>query len=208
MFSYETYDRVMAGLGDKVVQGLLEATDMTRADLHHNRTQVPVFVAEQSEGNLAGWIRDRLWRNCVRALGEVEEVEAMEKGNACHLRVNDKYLIRVKRHHPNGKIAAREPLGRGRSFWVQDTVALPNLHEVRLAAGYEWKRDTRQIGETVISMRDGINKLVWYSRLASTNEIQLPGSVLVFPTDTVNEPIAPTIEFGAIEEQERGQEES
>jgi hypothetical protein len=35
------------------------------------------------------------------------------------------------------------------------------MGEVRLAAGYLWNPETRSIGDAVISMRDGVDNIVW-----------------------------------------------
>lgn len=35
------------------------------------------------------------------------------------------------------------------------------MSEVRLAAGYLWSPETRSIGGAVISMRDGVDNIVW-----------------------------------------------
>jgi len=44
-------------------------------------------------------------------------------------------------------------------------LVLEGLEMVRLVAGYRWNAEAREIGESVISLRDGMDNVVWTRRL-------------------------------------------
>jgi len=96
-------------------------------------------------------------------------------------RVGTKYLLRVKRHGLDDTVSTY-PTQTALQFFMQGQQPLfPELDEVRLAAGYVWDPDTRSIGDAVISMRDGLDNVVWSVVIA-----QEPGtgSVAIRPTPT------------------------
>ncbi|WP_460498228.1 hypothetical protein [Glycomyces tarimensis] len=206
MISHLSYEQVIEGLGDKAILGLLKAVEDTRHDYHEYRTGHSLWVVGHGEVGLALWLHDRLWDNCRKAFDDVEGVSLDDRENGRQIWVGSKYVLRAKRHHRDGSISATERTGT-ESFWTQNSSALPELREVRLAFGYVWRPKTREVGDTVISMRDGIDNPLWYSRLEAEGENQFSGEVMQFPTGTTTEPIAPVIEFEAGGEQVSGQEE-
>ncbi len=153
-------------LGDKVTGAVATAVVQTRADLAQYRSEHPAWASSDSERGLANWINDRLWDHLVRLLDGSDMVAVREQGSTRELLIRDRIRIRVKRHDMNGAISTY-PTQTALSFYEQSgqLVVFDGLPEVYLAAGYVWERESREIGSPVVSLRDGVDNLVWMHEL-------------------------------------------
>jgi hypothetical protein len=160
MFSYPPAEDVLPDLGDKVVGALVDATKKTRSDLVEYRTTFPQWVADSSDRGLSNWIHDRLWAHLRRALDDMDAVLLVDGGVTREVMVGTRYRARVKRHGTRDRVRSY-PTKAALAFWAQSDT-LQGLEEVRLGFGYRWDGDERQIGSTVISLRDGLDaEAIW-----------------------------------------------
>jgi hypothetical protein len=161
MNSHPLQNVVLAELGDKVPAAVAESVAGAREDLAVYRELRPGWVADHSERGLANWIHDRVWAHLMQRLDGDTDVVALDREPIRVFRVGLKYLIRVKRHGVDDKISTY-PTQTALQFYMQGAQPLfPDMEEIRLAAGYLWNAATRSIGEAVISMRDGLDNVVW-----------------------------------------------
>jgi hypothetical protein len=71
-----------------------------------------------------------------------------------------RYRARVKRHGARDRVRSY-PTKSALAFWAQSDT-LEGLEEVRLGFGYRWDPDEREVGRTVISLRDGLDtEAIW-----------------------------------------------
>lgn len=159
-------DVILDHLGDKVATAVAEAVVATRADLAEYRLEHPVWVASSSERGLANWISDRLWDHLTQRLGDLDHAVIRELGPVREIIVHDRIRMRVKRHDLNGAIATF-PTQTALSFYEQpgQFVIFDGLPEVYLAVGYVWERESREVGAPVVSLRDGVENLLWMYEL-------------------------------------------
>lgn len=162
MKSIERYGaEINARLGDKTTHGIAQAVSDAKADLTDYRTVRPRYVAEASERGLANWIHDRLWIHLIEHLDDDPATHFRDSGPTREFRVGAQYLFRAKRHRAGDRISSY-PTATAQAFWNQDTITLfPDADEVRLAAGYRWDPELREINEAIISLRDGMDHVVW-----------------------------------------------
>ncbi len=194
MNSYPESQEVLSGLGEKVTHSLARAVKLASKDLRTYRDAYPTWVAQASERGLANWIHDRLWAHLTALLDGHPGVTLSDAEPTREIVVGLGYRLRVKRHREDGQVSsyatqtALEFFAQG----VQDT--FPGLEEVRLVAGYEWEADSREIGEAVLSLRDGHDNVVWLVALPDVSEAG--GSVTpVRPTAPV--PSLPSVDVPA-----------
>lgn len=161
MNSHPLEDVVLAELGDKVPAAVAESVAAARDDLSRYRDLQPAWVAEHSERGLANWIHDRVWAHLMQRLDGEAEITVVDREPMRVFRVGTKYLLRVKRHGLGDKISSY-PTQTALQFYMQGPQPLfPEMEEVRLAAGYLWDVESRSVGDAVISMRDGMDNVVW-----------------------------------------------
>ncbi|BBY60608.1 hypothetical protein MSAR_37440 [Mycolicibacterium sarraceniae] len=55
-------------------------------------------------------------------------------------------------------------------FWQQNNDMLPGLEEVRIAVGYRWDNELREIEAPVVSLRDGRDNVIWAIELSEPAE--------------------------------------
>lgn len=152
---------ILVELGDKVQSAVAESVAAASDDLAWYRQQHPAWVAQHSERGLANWIHDRVWAHLMQRLDGEADITVVDREPTRVFRVGLKYLIRVKRHGTGDRISTY-PTQTALQFYQQGQQSLfPNMHEVRLAAGYLWDADARAMGDAVISMRDGLDNVVW-----------------------------------------------
>lgn len=160
MFSYPPTEDVLRDLGDKVVGALVDATKVTRSDLAEYRSTFPGWVADSSERGLSNWIHDRLWAHLRRALTDMDSVALADQGVKREITVGIRYRARVKRHGVRDRVRSY-PTRSALAFWAQSET-LEGLEEIRLGFGYRWDPDEREVGSTVISLRDGLDtEAIW-----------------------------------------------
>jgi len=161
MNSHSLEEVVLAEFGDKVPAAVAESVAGARDDLSRYRDLQPAWVAEHYERGLANWIHDRVWAHLMQRLDGEAEITVVDREPMRVFRVGTKYLLRVKRHGLGDKISSY-PTQTALQFYMQGPQPLfPEMEEVRLAAGYLWDVESRSVGDAVISMRDGMNNVVW-----------------------------------------------
>ncbi len=162
MFSLPNFEQVSDDLGDKVIHAFSAAVAHTARDLKSYRSCHPGWVADSTERGLANWIHDRLWTHMVRELQAVEEagsVSVHDREPFRELWVGHKYKLRAKRHDSDGRVSTY-PTQTALEFYTQAPM-IEGLEEVRLAVGYEWNTEERDIVQPVLSLRTDKETLVW-----------------------------------------------
>lgn len=182
------WEQVRAGLGDKVVAGLVAAIVRTKEDLATYRETLPAIAYEHSARGLANWINDRMWTHVVRELFDVPDVVAHEQGVTREIYVGMRYRLRLKRHDAAGLVSNyRTPTAL--AFWDADDLALPGMEELRLCFGYVWDAEVEEIGDPVMSRRDGQENVLWMERL---DEAASGGGSGSNPVAPITPPVSPT----------------
>jgi hypothetical protein len=195
MKSYPDSETVLSGLGDKIIEGLSQAVVRTARDLRQYRTTFPQWVSQASERGLANWIHDRIWWHVTALFDSMPGVEVSDREPTREVVVGLNYRLRLKRHHEDGDLSTY-PTPTALDFYLQGIqYAFPGMEEVRLAAGYEWDKETREMGAAVLSMRDGRENIVWKVTHPEIDD-GLGGVTSVPP---VTGPTPPTIETPAVD---------
>ena len=195
MESYPAAEQVLADLGDKPVAALATAMGLARDDLSTYRSTFPAWVAEASERGLASWIHDRVWYHLSALVDEIDDVVLLDREPTRELWVKTTYRVRIKRHHVDGRVSTY-PTQTALEFLAQGAgqLRIEGLEEVHLIAGYLWDRDVREVGDPVLSLRDG--NVIWIERLLQPNAGTGGAPV---PLPTTPEPTMPTIDVTVIE---------
>lgn len=181
MNQYPSFREACDGLGDKVVDALVQAVELTQRDYLTYRVTHPDWVAAHTPRGLANWIHDIMWSHVVRALDGVSGIHIVDKGVTREILVGINLRVRVKRHDQVGAVASYPTQG-ALDFFDQDVVAVfDGMEETRLIAGYLWIPDTLDIGAAVLSLRDGKNSVIWMDDLPTA------------PTMPVATPINPPV---------------
>lgn len=179
MKSYPTPGQVFDDLGDKVLGALVWSVDQARTDLTTYRAAYPLWVADASERGLASWIHDRLWAHLTVALVDVDSVTLLDKEPTREISVGTNYQLRMKRHHEDGAVSTYPTQG-AIEFMAQDEgqLSLVGLGLVKLIAGYNWNKDSRDMGVACLSLRDGKDNVVWHEDIPTALGGQTGGAVV------------------------------
>jgi len=164
MFSYPKSHDVFDDIGEKALTALASCVVRVQHDLATYRRTFPQWAVDHGERGLANWISDRLWTHLVNLAESVPDMEITEKGVTREVTVGNKYRLRMKRHDEMGDVASF-PTQTFLEFTTQPDGQLPGMEETRLIAGYEWIKEERNIGDAVISLRDGKDNIIWCERL-------------------------------------------
>lgn len=159
MNSHPGPDEVLADLGDKFIQSFLEAMDVARQDLQDCRGWRPHWFPFFTERYLSNFIHERMWAEMVTRVHDQPGLQIVDKEPRREIECQGRYTVRFKRHRPGDKIASYATSG-ALAYWT-NRVTLPGLELVSLAMGYMWDADLREIGDTVLSFRDGKDNPVW-----------------------------------------------
>jgi hypothetical protein len=195
MFSepYPTDGEVMAELGDKFLMALVGSVRGARSDIDAMREWRPGWFPTMHSRCLSNLIHDRIWARLIAAIESDPNTEVIEKGATREIAVGPHLRLRVKRHHFSDMISTY-PTPTAIEFYQQGAQhSFPGLEEVRIAVGYRWERDTRAIGAPLLSLRDGMDNVIWAVELDEPAE-----GVKV--TWTPIEPTLPTLDFGDLDE--------
>lgn len=168
--SYPSWDDISPRLGGKLVDALAESVALTRRDLARYRGAFPLWVSDHSERGLASWIHDRMWTHVASLLDGTPNIFLRDKEPFREITDGVQYRIRMKRHSKEGEVRSFETAAY-LDFLLQPPpqAALDGLEEINLIAGYVWLSDLRDIGEPLISLRDG-KRVIWM------NVLDEPGS--------------------------------
>jgi len=191
MKSYYNPDEVLEALGEKVVEALVAAIPRTRLDLDRYRASLPDIVATSSSRGMANWFHDRVWHHVVSDLEDIHNVVVVDKGPVREIFVDGTYRVRIKRHDKKGRVSSY-PTQAALEFYSQPSgqLVFGGLAEVRLIAGYQWNSTTHEIGPAVLSLRDGLDNVLWMIELLEPVE-----GVSVRPITDSKAPETPVIEF-------------
>jgi len=177
---------VINELGDKVLDALSQAVDATREDFRQYESQHPDWVAQSSPSGLANWIHDRMFHNARHLLQEVDDVVFHTKGSIREIIINDRFRLRLKRHRKPASVATYPTQG-ALDFMNQPLVdeILADMEQVHLIAGYIWDDDARVIGFPILSMRDGLENVLWVHELSYETELPLEFASQDIPSPSV-----------------------
>ena len=191
MKSYDNSDNVVEALGEKVIEALGAAIPRTRLDLDRYRRSLPDIVATSSPRGLANWFHDRAWHHVVSELHDRDNIVIVDKGPVREIVVDGTYRVRIKRHDKKGRVNTY-PTQSALEFLSQphEQLVLDGLAEIRLIAGYQWNSTTHEIGPAVLSLRDGLDNVLWMIELPEPAD----GASVVPITDPIT-PEAPTFQF-------------
>ncbi|MEU4724050.1 hypothetical protein AB0G06_30920 [Nonomuraea dietziae] len=176
----------------------------TTDDLAEYRQIKPSWVSQASERGLANWIHDRLWYHLSVLLDGISTVRLVDSEPTREIFVGLRYRLRAKRHGDEGNVSTFLTPGAIEFLFqppAQETIS--GLEEIRLIAGYTWDKETREMGQPVLSLRDGKDEIVWLIELPDAGTGY--GGATVTPMPVAPEPSAPTIELGD-EDAARGNE--
>jgi hypothetical protein len=190
MFSapYPTDDQVVDELGDKFLESLVKSVRGTRDDIREMREWRPGWFPTMHTRCLSNLIHDRIWAQLVALIESDAAANVIEKGATREIAIGVHLRLRIKRHHAGDRISTY-PTRTAIEFWQQNADALPGFEEVRIAVGYRWDPETRQIGAPLVSLRDGKDNVIWAIELSEPVEGE---KVTWRPI----EPTLPTIDLG------------
>ena len=133
-------------------------------------------------------IHDWMWSDLNQQLDSLSHVILVDRHPTREIAVQvhsddrSSYLMRIKLHHLDGRTSSYQTQ-TVIDFELQGfTPTFPGFEQTRLEAGYEWDKETRTIGDAVISLRHGRNKIIWVHTLLD------PGAA---GDDTVTRPSKP-----------------
>jgi hypothetical protein len=177
---YPTPDQVLAELGDKAVRTISLSMQRAKRDLATYRQGHPDWVAASTERGLANWIWDRVWFHLGVLSVDIEgTVKMRDKGMIRELAIG-RFRLRFKRHDKEGSISSYETQGF-LDFCTQLDGQLPGMEEIRLVAGYVWDRDLREMGDNVMSLRDGSEAVEWVHVLPVIDDEEGGGKTVAIP---------------------------
>lgn len=187
MISLPDPEEVLNELGDKVIDAIVHAVGFAKEEFAHYRRQHPAWAAENAARTLADMIHDWMWSDVKQQLDSLSHVNLIDKDPRREIAVRVQspdrlsYLLRIKLHHLDGRTSSYQTQ-TVIDFELQGmTQTFPGWGEVRLEAGYEWDKDMRTIGEPVLSLRHGRNKVIWVCQLPYRAAPPEDGGVLVPP---------------------------
>lgn len=195
-------EAVLDDLGEKPVAAFAKSVQLARSDLTEYRTAFPLWVTDASNRGLANWIHDRLMARLIVLAEDIDGMAITGNGVTREAIVGLKYRFRVKRHDEKARVASYET-ATFLDFVLQPTPVLPGFEEVRLIAGYEWDRELIQIGDPVITLRDGKDNVLWTARLIEGDDGIVTGTVIAPTSDS---PTPATIVPTDVPQEETGSE--
>lgn len=150
-----TPEDALDALGSPFVRKFTRALDVTRSDFADFVEKLPsAWNPHWTERTLAGVIHDRLWVNLTADIeSEVPNVSMKDNGTTRTICIDDRIALRVKRHTAEGQISGYRTRGSG-DFYMG---TLAGLEVENLAIGYEWLRESREIGRPVLSKQRRTN---------------------------------------------------
>lgn len=159
-------ETVLADLGEEFLLAFMAAVEGARHDLREFEAFKPQWAAAASARFTANLIHERIWDRLASAVEGMDGVTAHDREPTRQLVAGLSYVMRVKRHDHRDRIAAY-PTRERAEFWGLAPISLDGMERVSLALGYYWDPDVREIGDPVISFRDGVDRPLWAVRLRS-----------------------------------------
>ncbi|MCW1824054.1 hypothetical protein OLG66_24350 [Mycobacterium senegalense] len=165
MSQYPDPQVVVDDLGDKFLRAFVVAVDTARADLAVFEEFKPQWFVNFSKRFVANFIHERMWDSMTSQVASHPEVTVVDEEPTRQIHYGANYVVRFKRHAANLRIETF-PTSGALAFWTNQA-ALPGLELVTLAMGYIWEPELGEIGEAILSFRDGKNNPVWSATLTS-----------------------------------------
>lgn len=157
-------DEVLEGLGSDFVNAYIQSVDNAREDYSALREWKTDWVPSYAVRTVASFIHDRIWYHLLQLTNELGDVSVIDNDPTRELYVGTKYKIRIKRHSEKDKIS-NAATASTQHFWSQGTLALDGMEEIRLALGYVWDREIREINDPVLSFRVAVDEPLWSVKL-------------------------------------------
>jgi len=167
--------RVLEELGEKILEALADSVEAARNDLRRYWRTLPDIAAQSSPRGMANWIHDRVWSHARRQLDSIDDAVCYEKGPVREIIVRDRYRMRLKRHRPPAAVATYPTQGAlGFMEQPDGQLVLAGMEQLRLICGYVWDEDSGEMGPAVLSMRHGIENVLWVHEMSSTERSAAP----------------------------------
>lgn len=201
---YPSAQQVVDSLGDKVVEALSLAVVGARDDLSRYRRAFPDFVAGHSDRGLLNWVHDRMWVHLRSQLDDVAGVSFVDRGPLRELWVGTNFRCRLKKHDAAGMVRTY-PTAAALDFMTQRLQpALDGLEDIPLCAGYIWDPAERDVGPAVLSLRDGLDNVIWLHQLAEPSAAG--GDATVNPIVPPTTPERPAVGLSGTEREDSAPE--
>lgn len=186
---------VIDHIGDKIAFALGDAVNGARDDYCAYRSTFPQFAATDAARVRFGWIHDRVWTRIKEALDGHPDVSFVDRDPTHDMWIRTDFRIRFKMHSLTGAVRSY-PTASVLEFVCQEP-DLFGVSTINLIAGYEWLPDTQEMGDPVLSLRDGsLEEVAWMITLPTTGGVS---NGTVEPIILLDGPAAPIIEVPAID---------
>lgn len=182
----------MDALGGKFLIAFAASVTGARSDIKAMRDWEPSWFPTMHSRCLSNIIHDRIWARLVAGIESDPSAEAIEYGPTREIAVGQTFRLRIKRHRIGDKISTYPTL-TALGFWKQDNEqpSLDGFEEIRLAVGYRWNPDEREIEAPVLSFRDGKDNVIWAVELDEPT-----AGAKTVNWKPVQDPSLPTLDFG------------
>lgn len=182
--------QVIEELGVAFLQAFISSVDDTRDDYAAFREWRPDWAANATGRFVANLLHDRIWAHLNERVQGIPELRIVDEEPRRELHHGLHYVMRVKRHSEDDRVATVDTPA-SRQFWLGQNT-LDGLEQVNLALGYRWIKDIREVGEPVLTYRNGKNNPIWAVELNKTED-QTAGF-----TWTSVEPDLPDLDFSTV----------
>ncbi|MEU4361014.1 hypothetical protein [Promicromonospora sp. NPDC023987] len=164
MFSPRDSHTVLDELGSKFLLALVRATDSARDDLASMRTWNPGWFPYFFQRDVACLVHSRIWAALMSELEGVDGVNLRTEEPFREVRISTvsgrTYTLRIKRHSEDDQIRSYAT-PTDIAFWGGISATFEGMEEVRLAAGYRWLAASGDVGNPVVSYREGKENPIW-----------------------------------------------
>lgn len=157
-------DEVLEGLGPDFINAYIQSVDNAKDDYSAFREWKTDWVPSYAIRTVASFIHDRIWYHLLQLTNELSYVSVIDNDPTREVYVGTSYKIRIKRHSEKDKISNAATKST-QEFWSQGTSVLDGMEETRLALGYVWDRELREINEPVLSFRIACDEPLWSVKL-------------------------------------------
>lgn len=157
-------DEVLEELGPDFINAYIQSVDNARDDYKELREWNTDWVPGYAVRTVASFIHDRIWSHLLQLTSEFKHVSVIDNDPTREVYVGTKYKIRIKRHSEKDKIANAATKST-QQFWSPGTLTLDGMEEIRLALGYVWDPELREIQEPVLSFRIAVDDPLWSVKL-------------------------------------------
>ena len=182
MSQYPDSRQVVDDLGDKFLVAFVKALEATRKDLADLQDFRPQWFINFSKRFVANFIHERMWDHTVTLVDSHPDVNVVDQEPTRQIHFGVNYVLRFKRH--TEKLLVRSfPTSGAIAFWTNRAApALPGMELWSLALGYIWDAETGEIGDAILSFRDGKDKPVWSFALRPA-DADAPTAITLHPMD-------------------------